>query len=192
MKKEVLKQIIEQLKKYKLDDAFYDSDEFKKWIVNLNKIQIDNFLKLNINFEEVENIKHLLINDDLLKCKDYTKRVDAISTLKNGDGCWHLYDVLCKPNFLKSKNFYKDIELLRCADTSRYGLWVLGDDNFINSPYHDIDLKMIVEAHDTNEERKLDFVIGDALATVAKNKESINSPYHFEDMKYFYQVFAYN
>ena len=183
MKNETLKEIINQIKKYELTESFSDVEQFKEWASKLNSTQINNFLSFDIDLEEIKKLRHLLINRDLLNCKDYKQKVDAISTLKNGDGCWHLFDAICKPNFLKSKNFYKDIEMLSKADTARYALWVLGEDTFINSPYHDEDLKLIVETHDTIEEDPLDFVVSDALATVAGNIDSINSPYHQADMK---------
>ena len=183
MKNETLKQIIEQIKKYELTETFSDVEEFKKWASKLNSTQVNNFLSLNIDLEEIRELRHLLINCDLLSCQDYKKKVAAISTLKNGDGCWHLFDAICKPNFLKSKNFYKDIEMLSKADTARYGLWILGEDTFINSPYHDEDLKLLVETHNTREEDPLDFVVSDAIATVACNIDSIKSPHHRADMK---------
>lgn len=183
MKNDILKQIIEQIKKYELTESFQNIEQFKNWASKLNSTQINNFLSLDIDLGEIKNLKHLLINIDLLNCEDYKKRVSAISTLKNGEGCWHLFDAVCKPNFLKSKNFYKDIEMLSKANTARYGLWVLGEDAFINSPYHDEDLKLIVETHDIKQENPLDFVVSDALATVAGNLDSIKSPYHQADMK---------
>lgn len=183
MKNDILKQIIGQIKKYELTDSFSGIEQFKIWVSKLNSTQINNFLSLDIDLEEIINLKHLLINENLLNCMDYKQKVAAITTLKNGDGCWHLFDALCKPNFLKSKNFYKDIEMLSKADTARYGLWILGEDAFINSPYHDEDLKLLVETHDTKQENSLDFVVSDALATVAKNIDSIKSPYHQADMK---------
>lgn len=183
MKNEILKQIIEQIKKYELTETFSDAEEFKKWASKLDKTQINNFLSLDMDLEEIKNLKSLLINLDLLNCKDYKQRVIAISTLKNGEGCWHLYDVLCKPNFLNSKHFYKDIEMLSKADTARYGLWILAKDSFINSPYHDEDLKLLVETHDVDKEKSCDFVVSDAIATVAANIDSIKSPYHQQDMK---------
>ena len=183
MKNETLKQIIEQIKKYELTETFSDVEAFKKWASKLNSTQVNNFLSLDIDLEEIRELRHLLINCDLLSCQDYKKKVAAISTLKNGDGCWHLFDAICKPNFLKSKNFYKDIEMLSKADTARYGLWILGEDTFINSPYHDEDLKLLVETHNTREEDPLDFVVSDAIATVAGNIDSIKSPHHRADMK---------
>jgi len=183
MKNEILKQIIGQIKKYELTESFSDVEEFKKWASKLNTTQIKNFLSLDIDLEEISELRYLLINSDLLNCPDYKKRVEAISTLKNGDGCWHLFSAICSPNFLKSKHFYKDIEMLSKADTARYGLWILGEDAFINSPYHDEDLKLLVETHDTREENTLDFVVSDAIATVAGNIDSIKSPHHREDMK---------
>lgn len=183
MKNQILKQIIEQIKKYELTESFYDVEEFKNWASKLNSIQINNFLSLTIDLEEIRELRHLLINCDLLSCQDYKQKVAAISTLKNGDGCWHLFNVICNPNFLKSKNFYKDIEMLSKADTARYGLWILGEDDFINSPYHDEDLKLLVETHDINKENPIDFVVSDAIATVAGNIDSIKSSHHRADMK---------
>lgn len=183
MKKEVLKQIIIQIKKYDLEDAFSNIEEFNNWVSKLNSTQISNFLSLDIDLEEIKEVRCLLIDNNLLNCKDYKQRVVAISKLKNGDGCWHLFKTICKPNFLNSNNFYKDIEVLSKADTARYGLWILGEDAFINSPYHDEDLKLLVETHDTDRENPLDFVVSDAIATVASNIDSIRSPYHRADMK---------
>lgn len=183
MENEILKQVIEQIKKYELAELFSDAEEFKKWVLNLNNTQINNFLSLNIDLEEIRNLRYLLINENLLNCQDYKQRVNAISSLKNGDGCWHLFKAICSPNFLKSKNFYKDIEMLSKAETARYGLWILGDDNFINSPYHNEDLKLLVETHDTKDNNPLDFVVSEAIASVAANINSIKSPYHREDMK---------
>ncbi|MBP3445437.1 MAG: hypothetical protein J6K23_05830 [Bacilli bacterium] len=183
MKNEILKQIISQIKRYDLSGTFSSVEEFKKWASQLNSTQIKNFLSLDVDLEEVRKFRYLLINSDLLNCLDYTEKVNAISTLKNGDGCYHLYKNLCKPNFLNSENFYKDIEMLSKADTARYGLWIIGEDSFINSPYHDEDLKLLVETHDTRGEEPLDFVVSDAIATVAGNINSIKSPHHRADMK---------
>ena len=103
VKNETLKQIIEQIKKYELTESFSDSEAFKKWASKLNSTQINNFLSLDIDLEEIRELRHLLINEDLLSCQDYKKKVAAISTLKNGDGCRHLFSAICSPNFLKSK-----------------------------------------------------------------------------------------
>ena len=77
MKNDTLKQIIEQIKKYELTESFSDVDEFKKWASKLNSTQINNFLSLDIDFEEISELKHLLIDSDLLNCQDYKKRVLA-------------------------------------------------------------------------------------------------------------------
>lgn len=183
MKNEILKQIISQIKKYHLDETFSDVEQFKKWVSSLSDEQINNFLNLDIDYEEIKNINYLLINKDLLNCKDYIQKVFAIATLKNGDGCWHLFSYLCSPNFLRSKNFYKDIEMLSKANTARYGLQILGEDSFIRSPYHDEDLKLLVETHDIKETNPLDYVVSEVIATVASNSDSIKSPYHREDMQ---------
>lgn len=181
MRKEKLEKIIFQIKKYELLEEFADTEQFKDWLSKLTGIQIDNFISLNIDLKEVKDIKGLLINSDLLNCTDYTKRVEAISKLKNGDGCLHLFDILCKPNFLNSKNFYQDLEKVSRAKTARYALWVLGEENFIHSPYHDEDLELIVKSGSKNEE--LNSLIAESLAIVAKSLDSIQSPFHQADMK---------
>ena len=183
MNNETLKQIIEQIKKYELTESFSDADEFKKWVSKLNTVQINNFLSLDIELEKIKRLRDLLIDENLLSCKDYKQKVEAISTLKNGEGCWHLFGAIVSPNFLNSKNFYKDIEMLSKADTARYGLWIIDKDAFINSLYHDEDLKLLVETHDIDKENPLDYVVSDAIATVAGNIDSIKSPHHRADMK---------
>lgn len=174
MKNETLKQIIIQIKKYNLVDVFKTMDNFKNWISTLDSKQINSFLSLNIEPKEVENFKSILINRNLLSCQDYSKRVEAIAKLKNGDECWYLFDKICSPKFLESKNFYEDIAMISKADDAKYGLLMLEEDLFINSPYHNEDLKLIVEAKDS--------YIADALVGVAQNIFSINSPYHQKDM----------
>lgn len=182
MKKETIKQIIEQMEKYELTESFPYDKEFEVWVLKLNSTQVNNFLSLDIDIEEIRNVKNLLINNNLLNCEDYKQRVEAISKLKNGDGCWHLFSDICKPNFLKSRNFYKDLEMLSKADTARYGLWILGEDTFINSPYHDEDLKLLVESNDARKKNPLNSLVSEAIATVAGNVDSIKSPYHQFDM----------
>lgn len=174
MKNETLKQIIIQIKKYGLVDVFKTIDIFKYWISTLDSKQIDNFLSLDIEPKEVENFKSILINRNLLSCQDYLKRVVAIAKLKNGGGYWYLLDRICNPKFLESKNFYEDIDMISKANNARYGLLMLEENLFINSPYHNEDLRLILEAKDS--------YTAEALAEVARNINSINSPYHQKDM----------
>ena len=87
-----------------------------------------------------KNYKHLLINLDLLNCKDYKQKLAAILTLKN---VGYEIDDVCNSVFLESEKFYKDIELLRKADTGE-ALWLLREKTFIDSPYHEEDLKLFV------------------------------------------------
>lgn len=174
MKNETLKQIISQIKKYDLVNVLRTTDNFEYWISSLNSKQIDNFINLNIDFQEVKNFKSILIDRNLLDCQDYQKRIEAITKLKNGDRCWYLFWRICNKKFLESKNFYKDIEMISKADTVRYCLEAIEEDLFIDSPHHDEDLKLIVEAKDS--------YIADALVGVAQSVFSINSPYHQKDM----------
>ena len=185
MKSYELRELINQIKKYELTKEFNNLKEFEEWISKLNRKQIKNFNNLIINPEEIIFPKKLLINENLLNCDNYNKRVKAMCKLKNGENCWHLFDKLCSPNFLRSKNYYQDIDIISKADNARYALCVISDDTFINSKYHEEDLRLIVEAKDTVYEGKkqADWLVREALATVACNQDSINSPYHQKDMQ---------
>jgi len=185
MKKEELKNIINQIKKYSLIDAFKTPKDFDNWVSILNTKQIENFISLNIEPNKIEFPTELLINHNLLDCDDYLNRVEAMMKLKNGEGCWHLFDRLCSKNFLNSKKYYEDIDLISKASTARYALWIINNKNFINSEYHDEDLKLIVNAKDNtnDEEERFDDLVAEALADVARNIDSINSPYHKKDME---------
>ena len=174
MNNETLKQIISQIKKYGLVNVFKTIGNFENWMSSINSKQIDNFLSLNIEPKEVENFRNILIDRNLLSCQDYSKKVEAISKLKNGDVCWHLFHRICNPKLLESRNFYKDIEMISKAETARYCLNALEENLFIDSPYHTEDLKLIVEAKDS--------YTAEALVDVAQSIFSINSPYHQEDM----------
>ena len=174
MKNETLKRIISQIKKYDLVKVLRTTDDFEYWISSLNSKQIDNFINLNIEFQEVKNFKSILIDRNLLDCQDYQKRIETITKLKNGDGCGHLFWRICSKKFLESKDFYKDIEMISKADTTRYCLKAIEEDLFIDSPYHGEDLKLIVEAKDS--------YTAEALVGVAQSVFSINSPYHQKDM----------
>ena len=52
VKNEILKQIIEQNKKYELTKTFSDVEEFKKQASKLNGTQISDFISLDIDLEE--------------------------------------------------------------------------------------------------------------------------------------------
>lgn len=185
MNNEDLKKITKQIKKYNLTEAFSSTQELDKWLSKLNQKQTKNFISLIIDPSSITFPKNLLLNDHLLNCDDYTRRIDAMAKLKNGKGCLHLFERLCSPNFLNSKNYYQDMEMLSKAGTARYVLWIINDDNFIKSKYHDEDLKFIVEARDIEKdnEKKSDNLVAEALATVAGNIDSIKSPYHKQDME---------
>lgn len=182
MKNEELKKVLHQIKKYDLSKLFNNEESLNSWVSVLNSKQIANFLSLDINTDEIEFPLFMLIDLNMLNCTDYKERIKALLTLKNGEGCWHLFDSLLEPKFIKSDKYYQDIEILSKADTARYALWIIGKDDFIDSPYHTEDLKLIIETHDTKKEDPLDFIVSDALATVAGNIDSINSSYHQADM----------
>ena len=133
MNKDELKKIISQIKKYNLTKEFESVEKFEEWLKKLSTKQINNFNSLNVLPTEIKFPVHLLINNNLLNCDDYNKRITAMCKLKNGDGCWHLFDALCSPNFLNSKKYYQDIEMISKAPKAKYALWIINKDSFINS-----------------------------------------------------------
>ena len=176
------KQIIDVLNKYELIYSFNDTGDLNIWISKLNKLQISNLLNLNIDPNAIKFEHKLLINLDLLNMTDYEKRVQALVSIENADGWYHLFDKMLNPYFLNSPKFYQDIETLKRAESAQYPLWIIGENDFIDSPYHDCDFELLVTAKD-NSERKLDFVVSEVIATIAGNVDSIKSQYHKKDLE---------
>ena len=162
------KQIIDVLNKYGLVDSFNDIGDLNIWISKLNKLQISNLLSLNIDSGVIKFDHELLINLDLLNTTDYEKRVQALVSIENADGVYHLFDKMLNPYFLNSPKFYQDIETLKRAESAQYPLWIIGENDFIDSPYHDCDFELLVTVKD-NSEQKLDFVVREVIATIAGN-----------------------
>ncbi len=181
-KRIILKKLIEQLKKYELFEYFSSEEELENWIMRLNSRQLNNFLYLNISREEIKFSPKLLLNKDLLNTEDYATRVIAIASIKNAEGWYHLFDRMLKPVFLNSPKFYQDIETLKRAKSAQMPLWIIGDKTFIQSPFHDEDFEVLVTSRDTSS-KDCDFLVWDAIATVACNEYSIQSGFHQEDIK---------
>lgn len=174
--------IVDKIIIYDLLGEFSSTKEILKWISKLNKLQIKNILSLNIDREKIKFDTKLLIDENLLNTEDYLNRVNAIVSIDNAKGWEHLFENLVTPEFLKSEKFYKDIETLKRADCAQTPLWIIGEPVFINSPYHDEDFELLVTAKD-NSDKKLDFVVQEAIATIAECDDSIKSKYHLDDMK---------
>lgn len=173
--------IVDKIIIYDLLGEFSSTKEMLKWISKLNKLQIKNILSLNIDREKIKFDTKLLIDENLLNTDDYLNRVNAIVSIDNAEGYEHLFENLVKPEFLKSEKFYKDIETLKRADCAKTSLWIIGKPDFINSPYHDEDFELLVTAKDNSDE-KLDFVVQEAIATIAECDDSIKSGYHKVDL----------
>ena len=176
------KQIIDVLNKYELIDSFNDIGDLNIWISKLNKLQISNLLSFNIDPGVIKFDHELLINLDLLNTTDYEKRIQALVSIENADGWYHLFDKMLNPYFLNSPKFYQDIETLKRAESAKYHLWIIGENDFIDSPYHDCDFELLVTVKD-NSEQKLDFVVREVIATIAGNVDSIKSQYHKKDLE---------
>jgi len=185
MKSDDLKKLISQIKKYNLEKVFDTPQDFDKWVKKLTIKQIKNFNSLVVDPSEIQFPVNYLINENLLNCYDYNNRIIAMSKLKNGEGWYHIFDRLCSPIFLNSKNYYEDMEMISRAPSVQHPLWIVNEDVFINSPYHKEDLKLMIEAKDTPKEdgNELDWLVEEALTVVASNADSINSPYHQKDMQ---------
>lgn len=124
-----------------------------------------------------KKLKQIELSIKMLKCLGDRKKVSVIENLID-----HCYDEECldllnknllKLSFLNSKSFYEDMEMLSKANNIKCGLTIIGDKNFMDSPYHREDLKLISESK----------VGGWSLSKVAKNQDSICSPYHRADME---------
>ncbi len=171
--------IVKQLKKYNI---FLSKEELNDWILGLNNLEIHNILSLDVEPEYIQFDGKLLIDRNLLNTLDYNNRVKALVSIKNAEGWYHLFDKMLTPEFLNSDKFYQDIETLKRAKCAQTPLWIIGESDFINSPYHDEDFELLVTAKDTSGE-DFDYVVWDAIATVAKNYDSINSDYHKQDLQ---------
>ncbi len=174
--------IIATFEKYNLLQYFFNEGELSIWIKSLNEREINNLLNLNIDPNKIEFSPSLLLNRNLLTKEDYNARVEAIASISNAEGYHHLFNALVEKEFLDSPKFFQDIETLKRAKCAQTPLWIIGKSAFINSPFHDEDFEMLVTARDTSEKR-FDYVLWDALATTAKNQDSITSGYHRIDMQ---------
>ena len=185
MKKDELKKLINQIRKYNLEKAFNTPQDFDKWLNGLSEKQINNFNNLTTEPSEILFPKSFLLNKNLLNCDDYNNRIEAMANLKNAEGWYHLFGSLCSPNFLNSKNYYEDMEIISKMPSAQHPLWIVDKDDFINSPYHKEDLELIASAKDKPKEdgNKSDWLVEEALTEVAGNADSINSPYHQKDMQ---------
>ena len=173
--------IVDKIIIYDLLGEFSSTKEMLKWISKLNKLQIKNILSLNIDKKKIKFDTKLLIDGNLLNTEDYLNRVNAIVSIDNAKGWEHLFKYLVTPEFLKSENFYKDIETLKKADCAQIPLWIIGEPDFINSPYHDEDFELLVTAKD-NSDKKNDSIVQEAIATIAECDDSIKSGYHKVDL----------
>ncbi|MDD3341544.1 MAG: hypothetical protein PHN72_05095 [Bacilli bacterium] len=177
-----IEEIIKKLAQYNIIDTFLSKEEIQQWIAELNALEIKNILGLNIDPANIKFDAALLINRDLLNTTDYNQRIEALVSIENADGWYHLFENLLAPEFLHSDKFYPDIETMKRAESAQMPLWIIGDPNFINSPYHDEDFQLLVTSKDTSG-KDCDFLVWDAIATVARNPDSIRSPYHKQDLQ---------
>lgn len=168
-----LTQLKNILKKY--DIHFISEKEFKKWYRKLSDSEYENILKLDIDRNEIEFDTTLLINKNLLSCKDYPTRVFAMSKIKCPKEYNYLLNVLVSKDFLNSKNYYLDMVLLSKAKHLKYCLWLLIEKNYQNNKHHIEDMSMVSKAeNDINAQ---------ALSEVAMNQDSLQGKYHRKDME---------
>lgn len=144
-----------QLLKYNIIDSFLSEEEISRWISRLTKLQIKNILSLDLKPENIKFDSKLLIDNNLLNTKDYLKRINALVSINNADGWYHLFDRMLRPEFLNSSKFYQDIETLKQAECAQIPLWIIGESTFINSPYHDEDFELLVTSKDINDKKKI-------------------------------------
>ncbi|MBQ8219449.1 MAG: hypothetical protein IJZ79_06825, partial [Bacilli bacterium] len=78
MKKEELKKLISQIKKYDLVKCFSSPDNFENWLSNLSEKHLKNINSISIEPENIIFPKKLLIDENLLNCDDYLRRIDLM------------------------------------------------------------------------------------------------------------------
>lgn len=169
------------LERYDLIEEFNNKDEMIEWYNSLNITQKRNLSSLNIDPDKIDFDTNILINEDLLNKSDYKKRIDAIMSIDNAEGCQHLFDRLVTKEFLDSPKFYEDIETLKRAEYAQTPLWIIGKREFIDSPYHDEDFETLVTARDSSG--NCDSIVWENIATLAKCEASIRSEHHRDDME---------
>ena len=128
MKRDELKKLISQIRKYKLEKVFDTTNDLDLWLSGLNAKQINNFNRLEIDPSQIQFPLYLIIDNNLLNCDDYPNRIDAMAKIKNAAGCYHLLERLCSPNFLNSENYYEDMEMISKAPSARYPLWIINEE----------------------------------------------------------------
>ena len=173
MEKNKINAIINQVKKYNLSDLFKSKEDLEAWVLSLSSEQITNFLSLNLSSAEVKEIGFLLIDRNLLAYHDYLQRIIALSRLKGIRK--EVLAKLTKEHVLANPKFYNDLRIINSGQIPEVGINAMSSIAFINSIYHEEDLRLIVNAREK--------FIAEVLADVAKNKNSIASPYHEIDMK---------
>lgn len=119
--------IIRQLKKYNILSTFSSKKELDIWLSELNGLEAHNILSLNVDPESIKFDLKLLIDRNLLNTLDYNKRVEALASIKNAGGYYHLFDRMLRPEFLNSDKFYQDIETLKSAECAQTPLWIIGE-----------------------------------------------------------------
>ena len=182
MSSEKVNEIVLKLKEYCINQNFDSEEDMIKWIKKLTKKKKDNILNLNINPKNIMFDSMLLVNKNLLSTDDYNERVKLLASINNADGWYHLFDRLLEKKFLYSEKFYSDIEKMKKASSAQTILWIIDNPVFINSPYHDEDLELLVNYRDKRGQG-YDYFMMQAIATTAKCEASINSLYHQSDIK---------
>ena len=179
MTKKELEQILNQLEKYDLVKEFVTKERLELWLKRLNKKQINNFINLDIDPNEVAIIGDAIIDCGILKSDKYIEIIKLLIELKkknsyiNFSYSWsyniHLYEdlkSLLRLNVTeKNKGFITEIMSL------------LGEPSFINSMYHQEDLETIINAFNANN-LSLNY-----LTDLAINTDSLKDPYHLANMQ---------
>lgn len=185
MTKQELEQILNQLEKYDLVKEFVTKERLELWLKRLNKKQINNFINLDIDPNEVAIIGRALINYSILNSDEYFEIVKLLIELKKKNSNFN-FSFYSEYN----KHLYEDLKsLLRLNVTEENEIFIcdiiyicdimflLGEPAFINSMYHKEDLETIINAFNANNSA-LDYLIN-----LAANSNSLKDPYHLANMQ---------
>ena len=176
-----LKDVINQLEKYNLIRHFNTKEELNKWLIGLTPKQINNFLRLNINPQNIaeSGIGKILIYKNILSCEEYPEIIKAIIELKRKNphikfSRYYTYN----PHLYDDLKCLLNLNSISDKDGILFSLMILLENKeFINSPYHHQDLELIIR--EINNQSKA----AELLMELASDYCSLKDTYHLANMQ---------
>lgn len=176
-----LQKVIKQLEKYNLIKYFDTKDKLNSWLNGLTFRQINNFINLSADPDEVRklNIGKILIYKNFLSCEKYPEIINILIYLKEINP-----KIDFKDYYIFNPHLYEDLNCLLKLNTIIIGsdvlfclILLLEDKDFINSQYHKQDLELIINELNAQNEA------AEALIELAADECSLKDTYHLANMQ---------